>query len=66
MIHESYYWKQPLLVSAGRLKRYRKARQLGQKQLLRIEKDVLIGFYSVRKLLETPFKISDGIKKATY
>jgi hypothetical protein len=69
MIWESSDWKEPLLKTANYLRRVRFSDNTSEKTLVRIEKEVLIGFYSVRKLLDT-FKVSDSTKalkfKVTY
>ena len=60
MISESWYWKKPLLDMAKRLRKMRSVRKLTQRQLVQIERDIFIGFYSVRKLIETRTKLTDG------
>ena len=62
MISESWYWKKPLLGMANRLRKLSSARRLTQRQLVQIERDVFIGFYSVRKLIETRTKLTDATK----
>lgn len=64
MIWESSYWKQPLLEMAGRLRALKSATELSEEQLVQIEKDILIGFYSVRKLFETVTKVTDATKQS--
>lgn len=51
MIWESHYWKDELLAIAARLNS-RRWRAAGELTLVRIEQDVMIGFYMVRKLIE--------------
>jgi hypothetical protein len=63
MIFESWYWKQPLLEMASRLRTLKSVAELTESQYVQIEKDVFIGFYSVRKLLETITKVTDTAKK---
>ena len=62
MIWESWYWKKPLLETAEWLRALKTAGVLSDEQLAQIERDILIGFYSVRKLLDTPTKITDATK----
>lgn len=62
MIWESKYWKEPLLRMASRLRRLSSDRRLTQAQYVQIEKDIFIGFYTVRKLFETITKVSDATK----
>lgn len=61
MIGESCYWKDPLLKSAVRFKAF-SIKELEESDLVQIERDVFIGFYSIRKLMDT-FKICDKIKQ---
>jgi hypothetical protein len=60
MISESWYWKQPLLEAAERLLLLKSAGELSDEQLAGLERDVFIGFYSVRKLFESVTKITDA------
>lgn len=59
MIHESRYWKEPLLEMARRLTAFTAKQDLDDKHFAQIERDVFIGFYSVRKLFEAHEKITD-------
>ena len=65
MIWESGYWKDPLLKSADYLRRVRLTDKTTERTFVRIEKEVLMGFYSVRKLLDT-YKVSDKCKRQRY
>ena len=65
MIHESRYWKQPLLRSARWLEKALVDEDSSEKILARAEREVFIGFYAVRKLLAT-FKLSSATKRLTY
>lgn len=62
MILESYYWKESLLDCANNLERYSKLKDIKPKDLVEIEKDIFISFYSIRKLMDTP-KISDSTRE---
>ena len=62
MIWESEDWKKPLLQMAKRLAFLKKAEDLTEKQLAQIERDIFIGFDSVRKLLESITKLTDATK----
>ncbi|WP_166262198.1 hypothetical protein [Marinobacter salicampi] len=64
MIWESCYWKEPLLEAAERFRSLKVVEEPSEDQLVQLEKDVLVGFYSVRKLFETPTKITDEIKNS--
>ncbi|MFY3009817.1 hypothetical protein ACOTI4_02825 [Achromobacter xylosoxidans] len=59
MIGESGYWKQPLLEMADRLEHLKTVSALSEEELAQVERDIFISFYSVRKLLEAPAKITD-------
>tara|TARA_R110000850_G_scaffold104787_3_gene215488 strand:+ start:1265 stop:1798 length:534 start_codon:yes stop_codon:yes gene_type:complete len=61
LIWESYYWKQPLLESAKRLQKLSELCSFEDAEMVRLEKDIFIGFFSIRKLMDT-FKISDATK----
>lgn len=61
MIWESANWKEPLLHSATWLRRKRLTSGTREATYVRIEKEIFLGFYSVRKLLDT-YKVSDTIK----
>ncbi|MBX9917599.1 MAG: hypothetical protein K2Y07_10250, partial [Nitrosomonas sp.] len=65
MIHESEYWKTPLLRAAAWLEKLRINEESAERSLVRVEKEIFIGFYSVRKLLDT-FKVSDKTKAMTF
>ncbi|WP_027390599.1 hypothetical protein [Chrysiogenes arsenatis] len=61
MIWESCYWKEPLLESALRLSEYSGSESLDESQLVQIEKDIFVGFYTIRKLMDT-VKITDSTR----
>ncbi len=65
MIWESQYWKDPLLKSADYLRRVRLNEKTSEKTFVRIEKELFIGVYAVRKILDT-FKVSDSTKKMKF
>jgi hypothetical protein len=64
MIAESSYWKQPLLEMAERLISLKTCGDLGEEQMAQVERDVFIGFYSVRKLFEAFAKVTDTTRAA--
>jgi hypothetical protein len=66
MISESWYWKQPLLETAQRLTLLKSATDVSEEQLVQFEKDIFIGFYSVRKLFEAQTKVTDATKEAKF
>jgi hypothetical protein len=61
MIQESCYWKAPLLRSANWLERLHITGATAERSLVRIERELFVGFYGIRKLLET-FKLSPGTR----
>ncbi|WP_288392139.1 hypothetical protein [uncultured Herbaspirillum sp.] len=65
MISESRHWKKPLLETAKRLTALKTSRNVSEQQLVRFEKDIFMGFYSVRKLFETQTKITDAVRQTT-
>jgi len=65
MIHESKYWKNDLLKLASKLERRLIQSRWGDKNLYTLEKEVFVGFYAIRKLIESK-KISDSIKTKNY
>lgn len=52
MISASKYWKQPLITAANWLSRSKLNANTRQSTLVKIQKEVFLGFYSVRKLIE--------------
>ena len=65
MIYESVYWKDPLLSAAKWLRSIRISERTRESTFVRIEKEILVGFYSIRKLFDT-HKVSDSTKEITY
>ena len=65
MIQVSRYWKVPLLRSASWLERLRFDESSEERVLVRVERELFIGFYSIRKLLET-FKLSPSAKSLQF
>ncbi len=62
MISESYYWKESLLDCANNLEKHSKSKDIKSKDLVEIEKDIFVSFYSIRKLMDTS-KISDSTRE---
>jgi hypothetical protein len=63
MIGESSYWKEPLLRTTKRLRRFKTATsELTERQLANIERDIFIGFFSVRKLFGASTKVTDATR----
>jgi len=62
MINESHYWKQPLLDSALKFAEYQELSVIDDETYVKIEKDMFVGFYSIRKLLDTETKVTNDLK----
>ena len=65
MIYESRYWKEPLLRAATWLEKLRARDETIDASLARVEREIFIGFYAIRKLLDT-FKVSTSTRKMTF
>lgn len=63
MITESYYWKMPLLRGAAVIRKHMEREDLTDAQFARVERELFIGFYAVRKLLEATGKVSAGTRQ---
>ncbi len=59
MITESHYWKKPLLTGAKVIRKYMDAEDISDAQYARLEREIFIGFYAIRKLLEATGKVSE-------
>ena len=62
MIWESHYWKNDLLKIAKRLKKRKKQKKWFETSFARVEQDVMLGFYIIRKLKEAR-KLTDSVVK---
>lgn len=62
MIHESSYWKDDLLKIARTLERRIAQTRWGDKNLFVVEREIFLGFYAIRKLIESK-KISDSLSQ---
>lgn len=58
MITESYYWKKPLLSGAKLIRKSMELDEMSDAQFAKIERELFIGFYSIRKLMEAVGKVS--------
>ncbi len=59
MITESYYWKKPLLAGAKVIRKHIDAEDISEAQFARIEREIFIGFYAIRKLFEATARVSE-------
>lgn len=62
MIWESWPWEKRLLEMTSRLRDCKRTENINEELLAQVEQDIFIGFYSVRKLIETTTKVTDSIK----
>jgi hypothetical protein len=60
MIYESHYWKDDLLKQAQILERRINQKRWSESSFAHVEQSVMLGFYSIRKLLEAK-KLSDDV-----
>lgn len=65
MISDSLYWKDELLKLSQKVGLRLAQRRWSQRSLFAVEKEVFIGFYSIRKLIESK-KISSPISGKNY
>ena len=61
MIWETFYWKKPLWQSAKTLRNL-KGKRITDLRYAKIEREVCLGFFTVRRLFETPAKMTDRIR----
>jgi hypothetical protein len=66
VIHESSYWKKPLLESSEKFKAFKELSDIDEETYVEIEKDIFVGFYSIRKLIETETKVTDDLKSGKH
>lgn len=64
MIIESAYWKEDLLRRSSLLRRYSAQRRWSGASFAKCEQTIMIGFYSIRKLLEAT-KLTNALTRAT-
>jgi hypothetical protein len=64
MIWESEDWKKPLRQMAKRLRSLKNADDLTEKNLTQIERDLFIGFYSIRKLFDAVVKVTNATRSS--
>lgn len=65
MIYESESWKEPLRRTARWLKKTRVVVGFEERVLVKAEREIFLGFYAARKLLDT-YKVSESINKPRY
>jgi hypothetical protein len=64
MISESHYWKDDLLQCAQQLRRRMNQKRWTGVSSARVEQSIMLGFYAVRKLIESK-KLSDDVANQT-
>lgn len=62
---ESVHWKNQLLSAAKWLRSVKLSECSGSTTYFRVEKEIFLGFYSIRKLFDT-YKVSDAAKAVAY
>jgi len=60
MIYESFYWKRDLAKRAAYLEEKLKQRRWDERSYTRLEQEIMLGFYSIRKLADAK-KIPDKL-----
>jgi len=65
MVLDSYPWKKSLLSTATWLDKVRLDERNWSRSLVRVEKELFLGFYAIRKLLDT-FSVTDKTKAKTF
>ncbi|MBN4073553.1 hypothetical protein JYT23_01810 [Mariprofundus ferrooxydans] len=65
MIYESSYWKDDLLKLAKKLELRLIQKRWSERSFYAVEKELFLGFYVIRKLIESN-KVSESIKNKTY
>lgn len=64
MIWESSYWKENLLRQATFLRKRANQRRWPERSLAKLEQNIMLGFYSIRKLLEAKKLTTDIVEKS--
>jgi len=65
MIYDSRNWKEPLLKAAVWCEAVRLNDKNSDRVLVRVERELFVGFYAIRKLLDT-FKVTDKTRAKTF
>lgn len=63
MLTSAIYWKRELLRSAARLEQKATQKRWTDQSAFIVERDVMVGSFAIRKLLEAPGRISDETRK---
>lgn len=66
MIYESVHWKDPLLETATRLEKLGTSKRMTGRRLVQVEKDVMLGCCSIRKLCEAEGAVSDPVRSQRF
>jgi hypothetical protein len=64
MISESFYWKLDLLKQAASLRKRSEQRRWPEASVARCEQTIMLGFYSIRKLIES-VKLTDVVSNTS-
>ena len=63
MLTSALHWKQELLKSAARLENEATQKRWTDQSAFIVERDVMVGAYAIRKLLEAPGRMSDQARQ---
>lgn len=63
MLTSSLQWKQELLRSAARLEKKATQKRWTDQSAFMVERDAMVGAYAIRKLIETPGRVSDEARQ---
>lgn len=64
MIYESRYWKEDLRKIAARMEKRKQQRRWPDRSYVALEKDIFVGFYAIRKLIEAR-KLSTSVAEGS-
>lgn len=62
MLTSALHWKQELVRSAARLEKKATQKRWTDRTAFIVERDVMVGAYAIRKLLETPGRVSNQVR----
>lgn len=65
MIDQSHHWKEPLVRAANWMQRAKFDSADPDRTLVRLEREIFIGFYAIRKLLDT-MKVTDKTRAMSF
>jgi hypothetical protein len=66
MISEDWYWKKPLREISEKLRKAQTIPAIPVDEFCNIERDIFIGFFSIRKLIDAQTKITDALRTTMF